>query len=175
MLSFGRDTLYAVNTGAKRIADIFGASLLIVLGSLPAVLYWAAAKLRGVSLYRRERRLGLDACPFDLPMVHDAVRLPATDFVNLPAFVAVLRGTLSLVGPYPLPPEALPALAEWQHLRFDVRPGLVGLWRTLRPEEVDLERVVRGDADHLDLALAGADRLEEYELLPGRVEHEQRL
>ena len=32
-----------------------------------------------------------------------------------------------------------------------------------------------GDADHLDLALAGADRLEEDELLAGRVEHEQRL
>ena len=32
-----------------------------------------------------------------------------------------------------------------------------------------------GDADHLDLALAGADRLEEDELLAGRVEDEQRL
>ena len=32
-----------------------------------------------------------------------------------------------------------------------------------------------GDADHLHLALAGADRLEEDELLAGGVEHEQRL
>ena len=32
-----------------------------------------------------------------------------------------------------------------------------------------------GDPDHLDLALAGADRLEEDELLAGGVEQEQRL
>ena len=32
-----------------------------------------------------------------------------------------------------------------------------------------------GDRDHLDLALTGADRLEEDELLAGRVEHEHGL
>jgi GT2 family glycosyltransferase/lipopolysaccharide/colanic/teichoic acid biosynthesis glycosyltransferase len=157
VLSFGRDTLYAVNAAGKRLADLGGASLLLVLGALPAVLYWAAARLRGVPLYRRERRLGLDACPFDLPLVNDAVRLPATDFVDLPAFVAVLRGRLSLVGPYPLPPAALPALLDWQQQRFDVRPGLTGPWRSLRAEEADLERLVRLDLYYIQNWSLGLD------------------
>jgi GT2 family glycosyltransferase/lipopolysaccharide/colanic/teichoic acid biosynthesis glycosyltransferase len=157
VLSFGRDTLYAVNALAKRLADVVGAGLLLVVGALPAVLYCAVAGLRGVPLYRRERRLGLDACPFDLSLVNDAVRLPATDLVDLPAFWAVLRGRMSLVGPYPLPPEALASLQDWQHLRFDVRPGLVGPWRTLRPEEVDLERVVRLDLYYIQNWALGLD------------------
>jgi hypothetical protein len=99
VLSFGRDTLHVVNAAAKRAADIAGASLMLLVGLVPAVLYWAVARLRRVPLYRYERRLGLDACPFDLPLVHAAVRLPATDFVNLPALVAVLRGKMSIVGP----------------------------------------------------------------------------
>jgi lipopolysaccharide/colanic/teichoic acid biosynthesis glycosyltransferase len=157
VLAFGRDTLHPVNAFGKRLADVAGASLLLVLGCIPAVVYSVVARLRGVALYRSERRLGRDACPFDLPRVSGELGLPASDLVNLPAFLAVLRGELSIVGPYPLPPEAAPALADWQQLRFDMRPGLTGFWRTLPAHEVDLERVVRLDLHYVQNWSAGLD------------------
>jgi lipopolysaccharide/colanic/teichoic acid biosynthesis glycosyltransferase len=89
--------------------------------------------------------------------VSGALGLPASDLVNMPAFVAVLRGELSIVGPYPLPPEVASGLADWQQLRFDVRPGLTGFWRTLPAHEVDLERVVRLDLHYVQNWSAGLD------------------
>lgn len=157
MLAFGRDTLYPVNAAAKRVLDVAGALLLALLGLLPAVVYCVAARLRGVPLWTREARLGRDACPFEFPRVRDDLGLPASDLVNLPALLAVVRGRLSLVGPYPLPPACAAFLADWQRLRFEVRPGLVGFWRSLAPEEVDLERVVRLDLHYVQSASPGLD------------------
>jgi hypothetical protein len=124
---------------------------------VPAVVYFLAARLRGVPLWTRETRLGRDACPLQFSRVRDDLGLPASDLVNLPAFVAVVRGRLSLVGPYPLPPACASLLADWQRLRFEVRPGLVGFWRNLAPEEVDLERVVRLDLHYVQSASPGLD------------------
>jgi len=53
------------------------------------------------------------------------------------------------VGTYPLEPEAAAGLDEWQRVRFDVRPGLVGFWRALRPDEVDLESLLRLDLHYV--------------------------
>jgi GT2 family glycosyltransferase/lipopolysaccharide/colanic/teichoic acid biosynthesis glycosyltransferase len=157
VLRFERDTMYHVNAGAKRAADVIAACALIVLGAPPTMLYWLVARLRRRPLYRRETRLGLDACPIELPRVNDTLGLPASDFVNLPAWAAVLRGRLSLVGPYPLEPSAAKELVEWQQIRFDVRPGVVGFWRQLRPEEADLESVVRLDLHYVQNWSMGLD------------------
>jgi len=157
MLSFERDTLYPLNASAKRALDVLSAVLFLVLGAVPAMLYWAAARLRGLPLYRSEPRLGVGACPFALSVVHEGLGLAPSDFVNLPAFWSLLRGRLSLVGPYPLPPAAAARLAEWQRARFDVRPGLIGFWRNLRPEEVDLESVVRLDLYYIQSWTMGLD------------------
>ena len=83
--------------------------------------------------------------------------LPPTDIVNLPAWLQVLRGRLSLVGPYPLQPEAAAQLPDWQRIRFDARPGVVGFWRQLRPDEVDLESIVRLDLHYLQNWSMGLD------------------
>src|SRR6185436_7538634 len=101
--------------------------------------------------------LGRDACPFEMSWVRDDLRFPPSDLLNLPALVAVLRGTLSLVGPYPLPEPLAAGLADWQRLRFDVRPGLTGFWRALPAPEVDLERVVRLDLHYIQSGSLGLD------------------
>ena len=53
-------------------------------------------------------------------------------------------------------------------------PGLQRLHRVARAGHQDEQHGV-GDPDHLDLALARSDRLQEDEVLAGRVEEQQRL
>ncbi len=85
----------------------------------------------------------------------------ATTLDELPQFVNVVRGEMSLVGPRPEVPYALEAYEPWQHERFSVRPGLTGLWQVsgrgdLSPREMlalDVEyarrRSLRLDAEIL--------------------------
>ena len=157
VLRFQRDTLYLLNAAAKRTADVGAGLVGLVLGAALAVVYWPLARIRGVPLFRKERRLGRDACPIEFPLVNDALGLPPTDLVNLPGWMAVLRGRLSLVGPYPLEPEAAAALEEWQRIRFDVRPGLVGFWRVLRADELDLGSIIRWDLHYVQNWSMGLD------------------
>src|SRR5262249_46797181 len=157
VLVFGRDTLYPLQRAGKRTLDIVAAALLLAGGALPCVLYWLAARLRGVPLYTNEIRCGLDGRPIRFSMVRDDLGLPPSDCVNLPALLDVLRGTLSLVGPYPLPPAAAAALEPWQRLRFEMRPGLAGFWRLLPSESVDLERVVQLDLHYVQSWALGLD------------------
>ncbi|UCE03452.1 MAG: glycosyltransferase [Candidatus Latescibacterota bacterium] len=157
VMRFERDTLYTLQALAKRGVDICGALLLLVVGAPAAVLYSLLAKARGLPLIRREVRLGLDASPLDFPLLQNQLGLPPSDLVNWPAWLAVLRGRLSLVGPYPLEPEWEQELQKWQRIRFDMRPGVFGFWRGLRPEEVDLDAVVRLDLYYVQNWSLGLD------------------
>lgn len=53
----------------------------------------------------------------------------ATTLDELPQLVNVVRGEMSIVGPRPEVPYALEAYEPWHHARFDVLPGLTGLWQ----------------------------------------------
>ena len=48
---------------------------------------------------------------------------------ELPQLFNVLQGTMSLVGPRPCLPYELETFKDWHKERFNVKPGLTGLWQ----------------------------------------------
>jgi exopolysaccharide biosynthesis polyprenyl glycosylphosphotransferase len=48
---------------------------------------------------------------------------------ELPQFINVLRGEMSLVGPRPELPHLVEEYELWQHKRFSVPPGMTGWWQ----------------------------------------------
>ena len=55
--------------------------------------------------------------------------LRRTSFDELPQFVNVLRGEMSIVGPRPEQPFIAEQYEAWQHKRTELRPGLTGWWQ----------------------------------------------
>ncbi len=53
----------------------------------------------------------------------------STGLDELPQLFNVLRGEMSLVGPRPCPAQEYDAYSLPQKARFDVLPGLTGLWQ----------------------------------------------
>ena len=55
--------------------------------------------------------------------------LRRTSIDEIPQLVNVLRGEMSLVGPRPFIPEEAKAFEGWAARRFEMRPGITGLWQ----------------------------------------------
>jgi lipopolysaccharide/colanic/teichoic acid biosynthesis glycosyltransferase len=60
--------------------------------------------------------------------------LRAAGLDELPQLFNVLRGEMSLVGPRPCLPEELRFFSPMQRVRFNVLPGLTGIWQVHRKE-----------------------------------------
>ncbi|MDM7992460.1 MAG: exopolysaccharide biosynthesis polyprenyl glycosylphosphotransferase [Candidatus Fermentibacter sp.] len=52
-----------------------------------------------------------------------------TSIDELPQFLNVLKGDMSLVGPRPCIAYEMDYYRDWQRYRFSVRPGLTGIWQ----------------------------------------------
>jgi lipopolysaccharide/colanic/teichoic acid biosynthesis glycosyltransferase len=52
--------------------------------------------------------------------------LRKTSLDELPNFINVLKGEMSLVGPRPDIPEMLRYYKDWQQIKFQVKPGITG-------------------------------------------------
>ncbi|HVL23777.1 MAG TPA: exopolysaccharide biosynthesis polyprenyl glycosylphosphotransferase [Thermomicrobiales bacterium] len=71
--------------------------------------------------------------------------LRRTSVDELPQFLNIVLGHMSLVGPRPELPQIVQRYEQWQHQRHLVRPGLTGWWqvsgRSDRPmhEHIDLD------------------------------------
>ena len=120
---------------------------LAVLASSPIwlPLFVAAAAATAISSGRpvlfRQMRAGKDGRPFRIAKFRtmregpgsDAERLTrigrmlrSTSLDELPQLFQVLTGTMSLVGPRPLPVEYLPRYTAAERRRHEVRPGITG-------------------------------------------------
>ena len=126
----------------KRLLDI----LLVVLAfplwlSLLGAVALAVLAVDGRPVFFRQERAGKGGVPFRMLKFRtmrdgagtDEARLTrlgrflrASSLDELPELLHVLAGTMSLVGPRPLPTRYLPRYSPEQARRHEVRPGITG-------------------------------------------------
>jgi exopolysaccharide biosynthesis polyprenyl glycosylphosphotransferase len=76
---------------------------------------------------------------------------------ELPQFVNVLRGQMSVVGPRPgLPPEVA-QYQPWQRQRLEVRPGITGLWQVSGRSDLSFDEMCLLDIYYIENWSLGLD------------------
>ena len=164
----------------KRVFDIMVASVVLVVVSpvlIGSAIVVALSSGRPV-LFRQER-VGRGRAPFRIakfrtlsddkelcstngqrPRVHSEIVagretgvgkwLRRTGIDELPQLLNVLAGHMSLVGPRPFIPEECWVLEGEAERRFDVRPGMTGLWQVSGQHSLRLDELVRLDVYYVD-------------------------
>jgi exopolysaccharide biosynthesis polyprenyl glycosylphosphotransferase len=71
--------------------------------------------------------------------------LRKTGLDEIPQFWNVLVGDMALVGPRPFVPSESEELDHWAAIRFEVRPGITGLWQVSGRNNVSIDHLERLD------------------------------
>ena len=69
---------------------------------------------------------------------------------EIPQVLNVLRGEMSLVGPRPLPVRDYSLLEDWHRRRYNVLPGMTGLWQISGRSSLTFDDLVRLDFYYLE-------------------------
>jgi exopolysaccharide biosynthesis polyprenyl glycosylphosphotransferase len=69
---------------------------------------------------------------------------------EIPNVLNVLRGEMSLVGPRPLPVRDYQKLEAWHRRRYNVLPGMTGLWQIAGRSDLTFDDLVRLDFYYLE-------------------------
>ena len=159
----------AHNRFLKRVVDLAGAALFIVLSSPAMLVASVILKLsaRG-EIFRREPRVSLKGGVFQIIKFRTRDEAGAmTGFGKLlcrlgidewPQLINVLKGEMSLVGPrahWPEQNEEFARVKRKYYLRCDVKPGITGLaqvrgFRGRPHSEEEIERRVRADVEYVE-------------------------
>jgi lipopolysaccharide/colanic/teichoic acid biosynthesis glycosyltransferase len=67
---------------------------------------------------------------------------------EFPQLINVLRGDMSLVGPRPCLPYEAEEFLRWHSHRFDVLPGLTGLWQVSGKNRLTFTQMIRLDISY---------------------------
>jgi len=68
---------------------------------------------------------------------------------ELPQFLNVLKGDMSLIGPRPPIPYEVEMYKTWHHRRLAVQPGITGLWQVTARSSADFDEMVRLDIEYI--------------------------
>jgi len=69
---------------------------------------------------------------------------------ELPQFINILRGEMTMVGPRPPLPYEYECYEEWHKQRVTVKPGLTGLWQVQGRSSVPFDQMVRLDIHYIE-------------------------
>ncbi len=77
--------------------------------------------------------------------------LRKTQIDEMPQFINVLLGHMSVVGPRPSPDKENQFCPAWREARLSVRPGVTGLWqiKRTRAPETDFQEWIRYDLEYV--------------------------
>jgi exopolysaccharide biosynthesis polyprenyl glycosylphosphotransferase len=169
LVRLGRQRVHRLYEPTKRLIDIVGASLGLIL--LSPVMWWCARQIvresPGPALFR-QRRVGKNGLIFEIHKFrtmftgvdryavapYDATDsritpfgrwLRATSLDELPQLFDVLLGRMSLVGPRPEMPFIVDTYDAWQRRRLAVKPGITGLWQILGRKDLPMHENLQYD------------------------------
>lgn len=73
-----------------------------------------------------------------------------TNLDELPQFINILKGEMSLVGPRPDVPYAVSIYTKYHRNRLGVKPGITGLWQVYGRKNLSFEDMVRLDIEYIE-------------------------
>jgi len=76
--------------------------------------------------------------------------LRKTSLDELPQFINILRGEMTIVGPRPPLQYELEYYEEWHKFRLKVKPGLTGLWQVSGRSSVPFNEMVKLDLYYIE-------------------------
>lgn len=76
--------------------------------------------------------------------------LRRTSLDELPQFLNVLAGDMSVVGPRPPIPSEVRQYKRWQRRRLSVRPGITCIWQISGRNDIDFDRWMELDLEYID-------------------------
>lgn len=72
-----------------------------------------------------------------------------TSLDEIPQLINVLRGDMSLIGPRPMPAR-IENYEDWERARFEMLPGLTGLWQVRGRSDLDFDEMVLMDIYYIE-------------------------
>ncbi|HEX9037101.1 MAG TPA: sugar transferase [Ktedonobacterales bacterium] len=72
-----------------------------------------------------------------------------TSVDEIPQLINVLRGEMSLIGPRPMPAR-IDAYEDWERARFEMLPGMTGLWQVRGRSDLDYDEMVLMDIYYIE-------------------------
>ena len=160
---------HSVYPAAKRVFDLLVSLplLVVTIPLLAATALLVRIDSRGPAIFK-QKRVGYRGSEFEMykfrtmqidtdtyeqaPSSPDDPRttrvgrfLRRTSLDEMPQFFNVVLGEMSLVGPRPEMPFIVSQYEEWQKKRFNVKPGITGLWQVIGRKELPLHENLEYD------------------------------
>ncbi len=76
--------------------------------------------------------------------------LRKTSIDEVPQFINVVKGEMSLVGPRPAIPYEVEMYKPWHYRRLETKPGITGLWQVTSRSSCDFDEIVELDIQYIN-------------------------